>query len=95
MWFSFPQMIVNGTSEMTDSRGAGFVFSNAAGGYEVLRSPDLSFGSLRGRGRSGLDCGRNRCGFRAGALGCIVAEGDCRVEERKAVLQNASWYSRL
>lgn len=89
MWFSFPQMIVYGPSEMADSGGAGFVSSNTARGYEVFRSLDVSSESLRGSGRSGLNCGRNKGAVRAGALGCIVAEGDCRVEEGKAVLQNA------
>jgi len=61
---------------MADTRGAGFVSSNTTGGYEAIRSPDVSVRSLRGSGRSGLDCGRSRCAFRARALGCIGAEGD-------------------
>jgi len=76
MWFSFPQMVVYGTSEMADTGGAGFVSSNATGGYEVFRPPNVSVRSLRRSGRSGVDCGRSRCAFKARALGCIGAEGD-------------------
>ncbi len=76
MWFSFPQMVVYGTSEMADTGGAGFVSSNTTGGYEVIRPPNICVRRLRGGGRSGVGCGRSRCAFRARTLGCIGAEGD-------------------